>query len=47
MQNGILKPLIRIGVSDTFTESGKSSQLKDKYGISGQNICDQFLKAIS
>lgn len=47
MQNCILKPLIRIGVPDTFTESGKSGQLKDKYGISGQNICDQFLKVLS
>lgn len=47
MQNGILKPLIRIGVPDTFTESGKSSQLKEKYGISGNNICEQFLKTIA
>lgn len=47
MQHKILKPLIRIGIQDTFTESGKSSQLKEKYGLSGDNICQQFLKTIA
>lgn len=37
--------LIRIGTADTFSESGNSRQLKLKYGISGDAICQAFLNA--
>ncbi|HBC7342250.1 TPA: transketolase [Citrobacter koseri] len=32
--------LTRLGTHDTFTESGNSRQLKEKYGISASALCD-------
>lgn len=34
-EEGLSTRLIRVGTQDTFTESGNSRQLKEKYGISG------------
>ena len=33
-EEGLTTRLIRLGTQDTFTESGNSRQLKEKYGIS-------------
>lgn len=38
--------LLRIGVSDTFGESGSYEDLKDKYGISAHHIEEKVLKLI-
>lgn len=35
-------PLLRIGVEDVFTESGKISELKEKYGLSSEKIIDKI-----
>ncbi|WP_409309039.1 transketolase family protein [Pectobacterium sp. B1J-3] len=37
-ENTTQAKLIRIGTRDTFTESGNSRQLKEKYGISGTSL---------
>ena len=34
--------LTRLGTHDTFTESGNSRQLKEKYGISASALCDEL-----
>ncbi len=39
-------PLARIGASDTFTESGNSRELKEKYGISGKAIAQKLTELI-
>lgn len=37
-------PLLRIGINDTFLESGKYKELKDKYGLSAHHIEDKVYK---
>jgi transketolase len=37
-------PLLRIGVNDTFSESGKYEELKDKYGLSAHHIEEKVYK---
>jgi transketolase len=37
-------PLLRIGINDTFLESGKYEELKDKYGLSAHHIEDKVYK---
>ncbi len=37
-EEGIGAPLKRIGVQDTFTESGKTEDVKRKYGLCGEEI---------
>lgn len=37
-------PLLRIGISDTFLESGTYEELKDKYGLSAHHIEDKVYK---
>lgn len=39
----IASRLIRIGTADTFSESGNSVELKKKYGISGDTLCNALL----
>ncbi|WP_410684697.1 transketolase family protein [Citrobacter europaeus] len=39
-EEGINSRLCRLGTQDTFTESGNSRQLKEKYGISASAICE-------
>ena len=36
-----------VGVNDSFGESGKPSDLMDKYGLNAASIVDKALKAIS
>ncbi|WP_058913087.1 transketolase family protein [Entomohabitans teleogrylli] len=38
-ESGQPKRLIRLGTRDTFSESGNSRALKQKYGISGEALC--------
>lgn len=38
-ETGLAARLIRLGTHDTFTESGNSRHLKEKYGISGLALC--------
>jgi transketolase len=37
-------PLLRIGINDTFLESGTYEELKDKYGLSAHHIEDKVYK---
>lgn len=39
-------PLKIVGCRDTFTESGKSTELKLKYGVSAQNVLDKVKEII-
>ncbi len=39
-EEGLSTRLHRLGTRDTFTESGNSRQLKEKYGISASAICE-------
>ncbi|MEG0100295.1 MAG: transketolase C-terminal domain-containing protein [Citrobacter sp.] len=39
-EEGLSSRLHRLGTQDTFTESGNSRQLKEKYGISASAICE-------
>ena len=39
-------PLTRIGVNDTFGESGSYSELKDKYGLSSHHIAERVTNFI-
>ncbi len=39
-------PLKIVGCRDTFTESGKSTELKLKYGVSAQNVLDKVKEVI-
>lgn len=38
VENSIFAKLVKIGVDDVFTESGKTSEIKKKYGLSVQNL---------
>jgi len=38
--------LCMIGVEDCFTESGKSKQVKEKYGLSGENILKKITETL-
>lgn len=40
-------PVIRVGVKDTFGESGKPNLLMEKYGLTAKDIVDAAKKAIS
>ena len=40
-------PLERVGVSDTFGESGDGDELLDKYGLSCEHIIDAARRAIA
>ncbi|NLO87099.1 MAG: transketolase family protein, partial [Firmicutes bacterium] len=37
-------PMVRIGIRDTFGESGKPGQLLEKYGLTAQKIVAAGLK---
>lgn len=39
-------PLKIVGCRDTFTESGKSTELKVKYGVSGENVLSRVKEVI-
>ena len=39
-------PLKIVGCQDTFTESGKSTELKAKYGVSGENVLSRVKEVI-
>lgn len=43
-ENNLDIKLIKIGVNDTFTESGKTVEVKEKYGLSAENIKNEYLK---
>lgn len=43
-ENNLNIKLIKIGVNDTFTESGKTSEVKEKYGLSGENVKNKYLE---
>lgn len=38
VENGISAKLVKIGVEDVFTESGKTSDVKKKYGLNIKNV---------
>ena len=40
-------PIIKVGIKDTFGESGKPDQLLDKYGLTVEAIVDSAKRAIS
>ena len=40
-------PLERVGVRDTFGESGDGDELLDKYGLSSEHLTDAARRAIS
>jgi len=39
-------PVEMVGIDDTFGESGKPSELMEKYGITSKEIIEQALKVI-
>lgn len=39
-------PLKIVGVKDTFTESGKSVELKEKYGVSASNVLEKVKEVL-
>lgn len=41
---GMTKPLMKIGIQDTFTESGNTGAVKRKYGLSVENIVESAQK---
>ncbi|GAL49185.1 TPA: transketolase C-terminal domain-containing protein [Citrobacter farmeri] len=43
-EEGLGIRLSRLGTQDTFTESGNSRQLKEKYGISASGVCKALSK---
>lgn len=43
-EEGLGTKLTRLGTQDTFTESGNSRQLKEKYGISASAVCKALSK---
>lgn len=45
-ENQISKPFTRIGINDTFTETGDYDQLLNKYGLSVDHIVNKSLKLI-
>lgn len=46
LENSCFIPLVRIGTQDTFTESGNSRKLKEKYGLCGQNIYNKLMEIL-
>ena len=40
-------PVLRVGIKDVFGESGKPSQLLEKYGLTQKDIVEKAKKAIS
>lgn len=40
-------PVVRVGVKDTFGESGKPAELMKHYGLTAENIVEAALKAMS
>ena len=40
-------PVLRVGIKDVFGESGKPSQLLEKYGLTPKDIVEKAKKAIS
>ena len=40
-------PVIKVGIKDTFGESGKPAELLEKYGLTAANIVEKVKKAIS
>jgi len=46
-KNDIRVPVHKIGVSDTFAETGTQSQLYEKYGLSASHICKAVQETIS
>lgn len=41
-QHGIATKVLRVGTQDTFTESGSSDLLKEKYGLNVNNVLSQI-----
>ena len=40
-------PVVKVGIKDTFGESGKPAELLEKYGLTAANIVEKVKKAIS
>lgn len=40
-------PLVRVGIQDTFGESGKPAQLLEKYGLTAKDVVEAAKKAIA
>lgn len=43
-ENNLNIKLNKVGVNDTFTESGKTVEVKEKYGLSGENVKNKYLE---
>ena len=43
-ESGMGVPLRRVGIQDTFTESGKTGDVKQKYGLSGEKVLETVEK---
>ena len=43
---GTHPPLLRVGVPDVFTQSGPTAQVKARYGLSGEHVCQAVLAAL-
>ncbi|WP_332856987.1 transketolase C-terminal domain-containing protein, partial [Clostridium paraputrificum] len=39
-------PVLRVGVKDTFGESGKPNELLEKYGLTSNNIVNKVKEVI-
>ncbi|MDB2106124.1 transketolase C-terminal domain-containing protein, partial [Clostridium paraputrificum] len=39
-------PVLRVGVKDTFGESGKPNELLEKYGLTSNDIVNKVKKAL-